>query len=389
VEFMVKFNPGSSNLGALIRAPEFIVLGLIGIFMAAALPLFSPIGGSVLTFICMMPVYYMGFQVHHPRPLIPMEFSLLTILVLYAIHILISYFREITKKQKVINVLGQYMPPELARRLVGDPEALKLDGEARELSVMFCDVYQFTSISESLDPRQLTLLLNTLFNPLTEIVHRHHGTIDKYMGDALMAFWGAPFTDPHHAGNAVAAAFEIQEALVVLNQTFKKQGWPPVKVGIGINTGIVSVGNMGSRYRMAYTAVGDAVNLAARLQSLTRIYQSRIIVGENTRKAFPAAAYRELGLVQVKGKQELTRIYEPCNPALDPASTLVDNMQIHNGALQHYYSRNWAKARKMFQDLQHKNPKDPLYTYYLARIDEFSTTPPAANWQGEIRYTVQ
>jgi len=388
LEVLLNVQAGQSNLGVLLQSPEFIVLCIIGLILAFGLPLFSPIFGSLLTFLCMLPVYYMGYQVHTTRPLIPMEFSLLTILVLYVIHILISYFREISKKQKVIKVLGQYMPPELARRVGGNPDIAKLEGEARELSIMFCDVRRFTSISESLEPRQLSQMLNTLFNPLTEIVHRHHGTIDKYMGDALMAFWGAPIADSHHAGNAVAAAFEIQEALEDLNRQFALQGWPKIQIGIGINTGVVSVGNMGSRYRMAYTVIGDAVNLASRLQSLTRIYQSKIIVGENTRRAFPAASYRELGLVQVKGKQELTRIFEPCNPALDPASTLVVNMQIHNGALQHYYARNWQAASEQFMELQEKNPGDPLYGYYLERIREFRITPPADDWQGEIRYSV-
>jgi adenylate cyclase len=388
LEILLDITSGQSNLGVLIRTPEFIVLSAISVVMAITLPLFSPIAGSLLTFFCMMPVYYMGFQVHATRPLIPMEFSLITILVLYVIHVLISYFKETAKKQKVIQVLGQYMPPELARQLGGDPDALKLEGEARELSIMFCDVRSFTSISESLEPRQLTQMLNTLFNPLTEIVYRHHGTIDKYMGDALMAFWGAPIKDSHHAGNAVAAAFEIQEALVNINREFESQGWPKIQLGIGINTGVVSVGNMGSRYRMAYTVVGDAVNLAARLQDLTRVYQCRVIVGENTRKSFPAASYRELGLVQVKGKQELTRIFEPCNPTLDPASTLVSNMQMHNSALQKYYARKWQASAELFKALQKLTPDDPLYAYYLERISEFESRPPTEGWQGEIRYSV-
>ncbi len=388
LEFLLESNTRTSNLGALVQTPEFAVLSIIGLIMSLALPLLSPIAGSVLTFLCMLPIYYMGFQISSPRPLIPMEFSLLTVLFLYVINILISYFRETAKKQKVINILGQYMPPELARQVGGDPDALKLGGEARELSIMFCDVRRFTSISESLEPRQLTQMLNTLFNPLTEIVYRHNGTIDKYMGDALMAFWGAPIVDEQHAGNAVSAAFEIQESLVALNRRLESNGWPQIQLGIGINTGVVSVGNMGSRYRMAYTVIGDSVNLASRLQDLTRIYRCRIIVGEQTKRAFPAATYRELGLVQVKGKQELTRIYEPCDPTLDPASTLVSTMQTHNEALQEYYTRNWRAAGGLFSTLQKKNPEDPLYAYYLKRIREFNTSPPPDDWQGEIRYSV-
>jgi adenylate cyclase len=263
-----------------------------------------------------------------------------------------------------------------------------MQGEAREMSVMFCDVHNFTAISERLSPAELAELLNTLLSPLTLILHRHEAVIDKYIGDAIMAFWGAPVDDPHHAANAVAAAFEIQEALVEIRKDFKARGWPEIRMGIGINTGPVIVGNMGSTYRIAYTVIGDAVNLASRLQDLTRVYNARIIVGENTRRAFPAATYRELGLVQVKGKDELARIFEPSNPAMDPASTIVANMHRHNEALRCYQTREWDQASELFALLKESNPEDPLYDYYLARIATFRDTPPPEDWQGEIRYTI-
>jgi len=370
IEIMLDVGRGRSTLSSIAATPEFALLLAIGVLMAVLLPLLSPIGGSLLTFACMLPVYWLGYETTR-RPLVPMEFLLLVILALYVIHVLASYFREVHKKQEVISLFGQYVPPDLAARLGRDPHALDLEGEARELTVLFCDVQDFTSHAERMEPRELTALLNALLTPLTEVVHRHHGTIDKYMGDAMMAFWGAPLTDPHHAAHAVAAAYDMQDAVARLAVEFERHGWPALTLGIGINTGIVNVGNMGSRYRMAYTAIGDAVNLASRLEALTRVFQVPIIVGESTRKAFPAATYRELGLVQVKGKQELTRVYEALRPNLDPESTAVARLARHKHAL--------AVSR----------PDDPLYGYYLERIGEFRATPPAEHWRGELRFTVK
>ena len=374
---------------SIVRTREFIVLMVTGLGLSLLLPLLSPLKASLLTFVAMLPVLIMGYTATGQRALLPMEYSLLTILMLFVVNVLISYFTETTRKQQLINAFGQYVPAELAKRISQDPGQFSLEGDSRELSIMFCDVHNFSAISEQLEPKELAELLNTLFTPLTRILYKHHGIIDKYMGDAIMAFWGAPLPDPHHASNAVAAAFEMQDAVRDLIPGFQERGWPSLKVGIGINTGVVSVGNMGSEYRVAYTVIGDAVNLASRLQELTRIYSARIIVGEATRKACPIVTYRELGLVQVKGKNELARIYEPSSPGVDPHSTLVTKLHRHNDALHHYYDRNWEPAAEIFRALKDQQPDDPLYDYYLKRIDEFKDDPPPPEWQGEIRFTVK
>ncbi len=387
LELGMRLGLGSSSLAAVAATPEFAVLVAVSLTLVLLLPLLTPIAGSLLTFLAMMPVYWVGYATVRPA-LIPMEFSLLTILLLFAVHVLVSYFRESHHKQRVIDVFGQYVPPALAHRISTDPRACDLQGEARELSILFCDVRDFTRHAEHLRPRELTALLNALFTPLTEIVHRHHGTIDKYIGDAVMAFWGAPLEDRHHAGNAVSAAFEMQLAAQRLAGEFAGRGWPALSLGVGINTGVVFVGNMGSRFRMAYTAIGDAVNLAARLETLTRLFNSPVIVGEATRRAFPAASYRELGLVEVKGKQELVRIFEPLPPGLDPAATVHARLGRHNAALTCYYARDWDGAERGFRALDRENPHDPVYGYYLERIAEFRRAPPPGNWRGELRFTV-
>ena len=245
---------------------------------------------------------------------ISMQYSLLSILLLFVANVVVHYFREASEKQALTEIFSQYAPPEVVARIVKQPASLSMDVEAREMTMMFCDVHNFTTISESLEPRELADLLNTLLSPLSRTLYENNGVIDKYLGDGIMAFWGAPVSNPHHAANAVAAAFEMQDRLLAMGPEFRARGWPEIRMGIGINTGIVSVGNMGSQYRMAYTVIGDAVNLAARLQDLTRVYHTKIIVGESTRNAFPAANYRELGLVQVKGKTPSPEFSSPATP---------------------------------------------------------------------------
>ncbi|MDH3412350.1 MAG: adenylate/guanylate cyclase domain-containing protein, partial [Gammaproteobacteria bacterium] len=249
-ELVFDLGTGAGNLAAVLRTREFYLLLAVGLVLVLMLPLLSPIKASILVFIAMLPVFALGYGVESYRSLIPMEYMLLTILMIFAVHVLLHFFSEYSEKQRIMRVFGQYIPAELARRLSESPGGLNLEGEARELSVMFCDVHDFTSLSENIEPRDLAEMLNALFNPISDIIYRHNGLIDKYMGDAVMAIWGAPLVDPHHAANAVTAAFEIQERLAELRKQFQERGWPMVEMGIGINTGIASVGNMGSKYRV-------------------------------------------------------------------------------------------------------------------------------------------
>ena len=380
---------GNSDIYSMVKRPEFYLFVAVGAVLSLMLPVLNPLKASLLVFASVMPVFHMGYSATGTRLLIPMEYMLVTILVLFIMHVIVAYFAEYSQKQKLIGVFAQYVPPELATSLSHDPDSFSLEGESRQLTVMFCDVHDFTSIAEQLEPKELAKLLNMLFTPITEIIYKHKGIVDKYMGDAVMAFWGAPVEDPQHAGNAVAAAFEIQEILIGLREKFQERGWPEFHMGIGINTGVMNVGNMGSRYRLTYTVIGDPVNLASRLEQLTRVYKAKIIVGEATRRAFPAVTYRELGLVQVKGKSTLQRVFEPCNPVTDLESTIVANMHRHNEAIRCYQDREWELAEKLFKLLKAENLDDPMYDYYLARIEEFKTHPPPPDWRGEIRYTVK
>ena len=183
------------------------------------------------------------------------------------------------------------MPPEVVDEMAQDPEKASMEGESREMTVLFTDVRGFTTISEGLDPKALSQLMNEFLTPLTEVIYQHRGTIDKYMGDCIMAFWGAPLPDPDHARNGVLAGLEMQRTLKAMQAEFRAKNWPEIRIGVGLNTGRMSVGNMGSRVRLAYTVMGDAVNLASRLEGITKEYGADIIVGEDTKNAVPGRRF--------------------------------------------------------------------------------------------------
>ena len=297
-----------ANASQGIFAADGVSFLCVGAFLCVLLPLLNPIKASVITFIAVLPPLAVEYATPGVAHLIPMEYTLLMTLVLFSVNVLINYFLDTHEKQKIISMFGQYVPPQIVEAISRSPKAFSLEAEDRELTVLFCDIRDFSAISERLDPRQLAQLLNQYF---TDILHRHGATIDKYMGDEIMAFWGAPLEQADHPVRALESGLAMLEALHGLNATFEKRGLPTIDIGVGINTGVMNVGNMGSRYRIAYTVVGDAVNLGARLEGLTRIYDTKIIVSESTMAANPDYEFRELDHVRVKGKGQATRIFEP------------------------------------------------------------------------------
>jgi len=225
----------------------------------------------------------------------------------------LDYAQERKNRRQITRAFSQYLAPALVDQLARDPSKLKLGGETRELSILFCDVRGFTTIAEQLkdDPQQLTMLINRLLTPLSDIVLSHGGTIDKYIGDCLMAFWNAPLDDPSHAVHAVSAALDMLDSMQALNDDLKAEAevtgrtFYPLAIGIGINTGECVVGNMGSTSRFDYSALGDAVNLAARLEGASKAYGVPLLLGERTAQAVGESfAVFELDRIRVKGKTE-------------------------------------------------------------------------------------
>jgi adenylate cyclase len=262
-----------------------------------------------------------------------------------------------------------------------------MEGESRDMTVLFSDVRGFTSISEGLDPKALSQLMNEFLTPLTEVIYRHRGTIDKYMGDCIMAFWGAPVPDSQHARNAVLAGLEMHRKLRELQSVFRARKWPEIHIGVGINTGRMSVGNMGSRIRLAYTVMGDAVNLASRLEGITKEYGADIIVGEETQKAVPDVVFREVDRVRVKGKDVAVAIYEPLGLQAEVDAERMEERASFHLALQHYREQRWDEAEVVLNRLHEKHPDARLYRTFLERITLLRAHPPGRDWDGAFTFT--
>ncbi len=358
------------TLPAVMRTLEFFVLLVGGLVLAALLPLLSPIRASLVTLaVCVVPLY-LGLSRPAGNALLPMEFSILTLGMVFVMNMLFGYFQETHSRQKVLALLGQYIPPQLVDQIAANPGQLSLEGESKRLTVFFCDLQEFSGIAEQLNPKQLTQLLNEYFNEMTEVLFRHGATIDKYIGDCIMAFWGAPVPQEDHAQRSVMAAFEMQKTIARLREGYLRRGWPAPNMGIGINTGVMSVGNMGSRYRVAYTVVGDAVNLAARLEALTRTYHVPTLVSDATRSECRDIVFRTLDIVQVRGKHNRTLIFEPMCREEEMTDTRRKSLREHEAAVDLYLSRDWQGARVRLQRLREWFPEDPVYPVLLHKVDE-------------------
>ncbi|MGH8371041.1 MAG: adenylate/guanylate cyclase domain-containing protein, partial [Gammaproteobacteria bacterium] len=319
----------------------------------------------------------------------PLAASLLFLVSLFVSHALYGFFIESRGKRHLSRMFSQYIPPELVEEMDLQQEAYSMDSDSRELTVMFSDVRGFTSISEGLNPKDLSQLMNEFLTPMTRIIHTHRGTIDKYMGDAIMAFWGAPLQDAQHARHTLDAALAMNGALAGLNKEFTARGWPALRIGIGINTGNMNVGDMGSEFRRAYTVMGDAVNLGSRLEGLTKQYMVTVICSDSTRAAVPEFSYLELDLVRVKGKEQPVGIYEPLGLKDSVDKTLRSLLTRHRQALTYYRAQNWDNAEREFFTLQQALPERTLFKLYLDRIAYFRAHPPGESWDGVFTFTTK
>jgi adenylate cyclase len=255
--------------------------------------------------------------------------------------------------------------------------------------VLFSDVRDFTSISEGLTAEGLKDMMNAYLTEMTEVIQQQRGTIDKYIGDAIMAFWGAPLMDSEHAIHGVEAALAMQKRIRGMDTDFVKRGWPILHVGVGLNNGEMNVGDMGSKFRRAYTVMGDAVNIASRLEGLTKEYGIGILVSENMVKTAQGFVYREIDKVVVKGRQEGISIFEPIGKVGEVGETVLQEIDRFHKALQLYRKQKWDDAQAALKTLQYAAPDNKLYKLYLKRIEHFRVNPPGAAWNGLWVFTTK
>ncbi len=360
------------------------LLGILGSGLGLLPPLRALLGMLALAAAVLILNLYAWQTLNLAMPLAP---SLTLLLLLYVLHSSYGYFVQTRREQRLARLFGQYVPQELVTEMSRRPGSYALGGESRQMTVLFSDLQDFTTLSETLEPHQLTRMMQFILTPLTRIIHEQRGTVDKYIGDAIMAFWGAPLPDPDHARHAVQAALAMKARLAELQPELLAHGWPALRIRIGINSGLMNVGNMGSQFRMAYTVLGDAVNLAARLEGAAKQYGSTIVISEFTRAAVPDLAGRELDRARVKGRTQPVTLFEPLGPAAALSTSLRQELAEHEQALIAYRARDWAQAETRFQQLQTHHPEQPLYTLYLQRIAALRTDPPTAAWDGVFTFT--
>ncbi len=362
---------------------EVLWLLLIGITLSILVPHLSPshtVLATLFTFSLTIGASIACWE--YANLFIPVANSLVMIALLFALDMSYGYFVESRTKRQITGLFGQYVPSEVVEEMSHHPESVSMESESREMTVLFSDVRGFTTISEGLDPKELTELMNEFLTPLSRIIYKHHGTIDKYMGDCIMAFWGAPLPNANHARDALLAAIEMLYTLESLQSHFKERGWPEIRVGVGINTGHVSVGNMGSEVRVAYTVMGDEVNLASRLEGITKQYGVSVIVGERTKNAVTDFIYRELDYVRVKGKDKPVAIFEPIALICETTQAIKEEIDLFHEVRRLYLEKDWDSAAQILQKLQQSSPGTKLYDIYTERIEHFRGNPPPDNWDG-------
>jgi adenylate cyclase len=380
----IKFRPAEA------LAIAVLTILFVGVPLAVLLPRLSALASTVVVavvFSLLLGANLWAWQAMNF--VLPIAGVLLMLLGLYVLNMVYGFFAETRSRRQITGLFGTYVPKEIVAEMTKNPGEYSMRGESREMTVLFSDVRDFTSISETLTPEGLKDLMNTYLTEMTLSIQKRRGTVDKYIGDAIMAFWGAPVADDEHAQHALECSLDMQVALRALDPVFVKKGWPVLHIGVGLNCGAMSVGDMGSHFRRSYTVMGDAVNLASRLESLTKEYGVGILVSENIVKRVPSFVYREVDKVRVKGKLEGIVIFEPCGGQGMVGEREVEQIDRFHKALEHYRKQRWDEAEGLLKSLAEAAPETKLYQLYLERIAYFRTMPPAADWDGVFVFTTK
>ena len=397
------------------REPKYmtVTLILVGLTLSALLSWVGSVFGLLLTLAALGGVYIIDNFVIFPRGIVTTSlFPVFLIVSDFVALTFYKYFTEERTKRELKGTFEKYVSPSIVAEVLADPENIELGGKKMNLTVMFSDVRGFTTISEKLDPRALADLLNGYLTPMTQLVFKNKGTLDKYMGDAIMAFWGAPISFSDHAEHACRCALQMLDELKVLQADYRAKGFPEIDIGIGLNSGDMSVGNMGSDSVRSYTVMGDAVNLGSRLEGINKQYGTRIVISEFTYQAVKEKfVTRELDWVRVKGKLQPVRIFElvaerndptaraaarkspaPTNSTNSTNNPNVEMLEIRGNIAQClasfdegfvlYHQRDFANAVIAFEKALYHLPDDAPSQLYIERCRDYLALAPPGDWDG-------
>ena len=367
-------------VGAEVVAAIFLSLGVL-----LLLPWLSPLANVLITANALALSIAGGWVAFGTydlllSPILPAQSCLLAYGVASGIRLLLSE----SESRYIRSAFSHYLSPAMVKQLVDNPRSLVLGGENRELTLLFCDIRSFTSISKSMEPTELTVFLNNFLTPMTDVLMENGATIDKYMGDAIMAFWNAPIDTPQHRQRACESVLMMLEALGRLNKTLEK----PVKIGIGLNTGVCCVGNLGSQQRFDYSAIGDSVNVGSRIEGLTKQYGLSNLIAESTAREVEDVALLEIDKVMVVGRDEATAIYTLLGGRERAAeSDFLDLKAIHDRFLVNYRAMRFSDAASDLDLLRRTAPLEleKVYNEYQARLEAYAIAPPPADWDGSYR----
>ncbi len=377
-----------SSAGSKIWLPFIMIFGIL--LFASLTQILDAIPALLLFLVVLSAIWYIDFKVLFKKN----EdwntiYFYLEIITVFVFSVVAKYITEERSKKFIRGAFSKYVAPQVVESILKDPTKLSLGGERKEVSILFSDIRGFTTFSEKLDAKTLSSFLNDYLGIMTNIVFKNQGTLDKYIGDAVMAFWGAPLDLPEHGWNACDAAIQMQKALDENRARYKQTFGLDVSIGIGINSGLVSVGNMGSEQTFEYTVIGDHVNLASRLEGITKEYGVAIVTSRYTLDAIkksgkPLWPHRVLDRVKVKGKDEAVELVQ-----ILEREYAIDGLRLFEEGRQYYLARNWAEAIEKFKEAEAKLSQDGPCEVYIERCMEFQKQPPETDWDGSWRMTTK
>ncbi|MCB9480287.1 MAG: adenylate/guanylate cyclase domain-containing protein [Desulfobacteraceae bacterium] len=364
---------------------SYFILVPVSILISFILVISGPIAAGLITTLSICGIFLTNYFLLFKNNIITgFSFPVLSIAVLCMTIIVFNYFFREREKKFIQKAFSHYVSPEIVNELIKNPEKLSLSGETKTISIMFGDIRDFTAISEKLKPHELGELLNIYFSKISEIIRNNNGVVDKFIGDAVMAFWGAPLENKTHAKDSVLSAIKILSEIENLNIAWRKKNFPVIRLGMGINTGEVRIGNFGSIDRFDYTVIGDNVNLASRVEGLNKFYSTNLLITEFTENLVKNDLLsRKTDWVRVKGKTQPVEIYEPlCFFPCDPK--IEDETNIFHSALDHYKAGNFSKAENIILELKHEKNLN-IYEIYLKRIEKLKNTE-LLFWDGVFEF---